>query len=243
VVGNDRGLKMNELILGKIKKLLALSLSDNPNEAALAAQKAVELMNTYGVIEADLDDNPFIEKKIETEYNRLPTWVTELWSQLGYASGCYVVYSHVKQWRGKKAYFRLAGRKADVEIMCYMAEFFEAEINKRIKIAKAFFKNSRKEFNSYKEGLAVGIAIQIKESQKTFFEHHKSEGRSLVPIDTKAVEAEEWFLALNGVNPKIVDNQQTGSYFFAGIRDAKDISINKGINGGSDFIALSHFGS
>lgn len=203
---------MNDVIRDRIKKLLALSLSDNPNEASLAAQKAVELMNTYGFSVDDLNDNPFIEKKIETKYNRLPNWVIDLWCQLGYASGCYVVYLNSNQ-SGRKAFFRVAGRKADVEIMCYMADFFEAQINNRIKIAKAFFKNSRKEFNSYKEGLAIGIACRIKESQNTFFGHHKSDGRALVPIDTKVSDSKEWYLSLSGENPRVVDRCHTGSSF------------------------------
>lgn len=41
-------------IIDKIKKLLALSKSDNPNEAWLALEKARQLMNEYGVSETDL---------------------------------------------------------------------------------------------------------------------------------------------------------------------------------------------
>ena len=43
-----------EKILEKLKKLLALSKSDNPHEAALALQRAQKLMLAYNITQADL---------------------------------------------------------------------------------------------------------------------------------------------------------------------------------------------
>jgi len=44
----------NEKILDKLKKLLALSKSDNPHEAALALQRARKLMDTFGITAEDI---------------------------------------------------------------------------------------------------------------------------------------------------------------------------------------------
>ncbi len=44
----------NEKILDKLKKLLALSKSDNPHEAAVALQRAQKLMSAYGITQHDI---------------------------------------------------------------------------------------------------------------------------------------------------------------------------------------------
>jgi hypothetical protein len=44
----------NEKILDKLKKLLSLSKSDNPHEAALALQRARKLMDTFGITADDI---------------------------------------------------------------------------------------------------------------------------------------------------------------------------------------------
>mgnify|MGYP003596235719 CR=1 FL=1 len=43
-----------EKILEKLKKLLALSKSDNPHEAALALQRVQKLMQAYNITQTDL---------------------------------------------------------------------------------------------------------------------------------------------------------------------------------------------
>jgi hypothetical protein len=43
-----------EKILEKLKKLLALSKSDNPHEASLALQRVQKLMQTYGITRDDI---------------------------------------------------------------------------------------------------------------------------------------------------------------------------------------------
>ena len=53
-------------ILERIKKLLKLSESSNPHEAALAAQRASELMFKYNVNKAALDTT---EAREQVEYS------------------------------------------------------------------------------------------------------------------------------------------------------------------------------
>lgn len=49
-------------ILDKLKKLLALSKSDNPHEAALALQRAQKLMGAYGISQSELELADFGEE-------------------------------------------------------------------------------------------------------------------------------------------------------------------------------------
>ena len=54
----------------KIKKLLELSLSDNKNEAAIAAKQAMALMNKHNLTEAEVYSQKMMVKTIETPYTR-----------------------------------------------------------------------------------------------------------------------------------------------------------------------------
>lgn len=49
-------------ILDKLKKLLALSKSDNPHEAALALQRPQKLMGAYGISQSELELADFGEE-------------------------------------------------------------------------------------------------------------------------------------------------------------------------------------
>ena len=55
----------SERVVERIRKLLALSASSNPNEAALAAEKAVELAQRYNLDLAQIDgvgSDPYVER-------------------------------------------------------------------------------------------------------------------------------------------------------------------------------------
>lgn len=229
-------------IIERIKKLLALSLSDNPHEAKLAAQKAVELMASYGISETDLDNNPFVSETFRSRhYYKLPVWVSTLWGQLGWASGCFVVYQHGAKCRGKKASVTVAGRKADVEIMRYMGEYFEDEIYKKSEEFKKQHKRLKPSvYNQYKQGLGIGISHLIKKSQDEFFKHHcETAGKSLVPIDVKHQEAQEYFEGFNKIARTIKRDTESPAVL-KGMIDASEIRINKGVTGSNNTLALEH---
>lgn len=226
-------------IIERIKKLMALSLSDNPHEAQLAAQKLVELMNKYDVSEKDLDNNPFVTEQFNSKkYYRLPNWVSELWAQLAYVSGCYVTWSDgYKIARGgRKSRISISGKKADVEIVIYIGELYENEIFKKVEDFKKQFESPRllvAEFNKYKIGLAHGICMRILKSQKEFFAHHKDDvGMALVPVDIRSKEAKS-FAEIGGmeaVTKKAKDITSDPAYKI-GVRDANQVTINKGLSG------------
>lgn len=227
-------------IIERIKKLMALSLSDNPHEAQLASERLVELMNKYGVTDKDLDNNPFITETFESKkYFRLPKWASELWGNLGYVSGCYVTWSdgYGNQFigGGRKAKINISGKKTDVEIVRYIGELYEHEIFKKVEEFKKQFKSCRTltaELNKYKIGLAHGICLRIRKSQKEFFDHHKDDASmALVPVDVRSKEAKA-FAELDGkkaVTKGGKDITKDPAYKI-GIHDANSVAINKGLN-------------
>lgn len=237
-------------IIERIKKLMALSLSDNPHEAKLASDRLVELMNKHGVTDSDLENNPFITETFESKKHfRLPNWVSELWGQLAYVSGCYVTWSNGYGNRylggGRKAKINISGKKTDVEIVRYIGELYEHEIFKKVEEFKKQFISCRTltaELNKYKIGLAHGICLRIRQSQKEFFDHHKDDvSMALVPVDVRSKEAKA-FAELDGmpaVSKAGKDITKDPAYKI-GIHDAHSITVNKGVSATKNTLALEH---
>jgi hypothetical protein len=104
-------------LLGKIKKLLALSESPNENEAYAAAQKVQSLMSAHGVEQADLKsvevgselDEPLVNEVIESMGQRVTGWKFSLLRAICRANYC-------KCLGGGQYGIRALGRRTHVEI-------------------------------------------------------------------------------------------------------------------------------
>lgn len=225
---------MTEEIKEKIRKLLALSMSDNPHEAALAAERAVELMNRHGINEGDLDKDPFITQEFQTGYKNAPTWYLTLWSLLMSVSGCTSAYRSHSVWVNEAMV--VAGRKRDVENAIYMGQFFTREIAKKIK-GKRF--KTRALANDYKKGLAIAIAVKVAKAQKSFFSS-QPQGSGLVPVDVREREANEFLEQHYSMKDSTRNFKARKSEAFrAGVRDAEDLNLSHGVSDrGRETLAL-----
>ena len=96
---------MNDIdkIKAKIKKLLALSRSPNPNEAASALKMAQELMAEYNVGQADVSNIDIGEDTAKTATQNTPhVYETALIVRIGKAFGCTVIHHRkydLKVWK------------------------------------------------------------------------------------------------------------------------------------------------
>ena len=83
--------ELDPKILGKIKKCLALSASDNPNEAATAMRQAHALMEKHGVTAEGIIMGDIGEAKIKSRTmarNKPEQWEAYLAATVGKAFGC-----------------------------------------------------------------------------------------------------------------------------------------------------------
>lgn len=86
-------------ILDKIKKCLALSSSDNPNEAAAALERAQELMAKYGVSAEQLahkvTDDQVTEGRVRScaSATRCKDWELKLFRAIAKAFGCDMMFA------------------------------------------------------------------------------------------------------------------------------------------------------
>jgi len=83
---------MNDLLLAKIRKCLALAKSSNEHEAAAALAKARALMDEHGLSMDDIALSEIGEAKAKgTATQRPPLWETALCMTVRHAVGCKVV--------------------------------------------------------------------------------------------------------------------------------------------------------
>ncbi len=112
---------MNEIekIKAKIKKLLALSKSPNPNEAASALKMAQELMAEYKVDVTDVNNIDIADEAASTSYRKNPPlYENILMKKIKRAFGCLIVYSMGKD----KCAWRFIGLQHRVVIAAYIGQ-------------------------------------------------------------------------------------------------------------------------
>jgi hypothetical protein len=129
-------------IVDRIQKLLALSTSSNPHEAATAAAKAAKMMADYELEEADLrvESGEANSDPIETTFfdgvegRRTSTWKGAILLGLVKAFGCHgwYDYSIAGEYpnRVKITKFKVIGRKANVQTANYMYLYLVREITR-----------------------------------------------------------------------------------------------------------------
>jgi hypothetical protein len=112
-----------EHIKRRIKKLFALSISPNPNEAAAALEKAQELMREYSVhiSAAELANMQRVEVKAGSRGRKIPRYESVLMVIIARAFGCRSAYGTTDgEWWYKVHDF--IGPEHRVQIASYIAE-------------------------------------------------------------------------------------------------------------------------
>lgn len=122
-------------IAEKIKKLLALAANNaNPNEAALAMERAQDLMVKYAIEEDSLSSDPLrVKEAINTEalgmgFQRIPHWEIRLLNAISRAFFCRVWYRP-----GRDAF--ICGRTTDRMALKATFEYLRAECKRMADVA------------------------------------------------------------------------------------------------------------
>ncbi len=126
---------VDEAIIGKIQKLLALAgNNDNEHQAAAAAAKAQALMQEFDLSQADISVK--VDKRTAgvgkgesttlRQAGKPGGWKVALFRAVGETSDCWVRYSEGSKWYDATGY--LIGRTRDVEMAHYVFEFLAREL-------------------------------------------------------------------------------------------------------------------
>ena len=151
---------MDMKIVDKIQKLLALTESSNEHEAALAAEKAHELLAEHNLSMAQVESASKKEKLNEQVGHTSATsklgarWVRNLWLATARLYFCEYLYS-----RGNhKTYHTVIGSEANTTTACHMAEFFTQSV---VEMSKGSSSQS-----SFRTGCALRLVARLNEMRK-----------------------------------------------------------------------------
>lgn len=159
----DRG---KERALEKIKKCLALSESDNPNEAEAALRQARKLMEKYRLEMTDVESSRAqeFELKIGVATRRSAQWVRLLATVVASAMGCVCFFRHGTL--GQSLIF--IGGEGSGELAAYAYEVLarqlaQARKNYLIELPDYGKAYKRKMGTLYAEGWIRGIALKVEQ--------------------------------------------------------------------------------
>ena len=124
---------IDDKILGKIKKCLALSQSPEPAEAAAAMRQAQKLMEMHGVTQADLGraDLGEAEVKSKASVSRIKDWELALLNTIARAFGCQLLWTKSHSYcQDNWGRYVLIGLKAQVQLAQYTADVLQRKLIK-----------------------------------------------------------------------------------------------------------------
>ncbi len=154
-------------VISKITKLLALAASDNEHEAALAMQRATEMLYRYNVDLRETDARTGYDRKtINTGMKQIPTWRRMLCGLLRDYFFVQVIFSTMYDARLCVSFktVELLGRKANVPVASHCYHFLEQQLALHWQANRHRFKGGGKTArNSYYIGLLDGFAEKLAE--------------------------------------------------------------------------------
>lgn len=231
-------------IKDKIQKLLNMSMSDNEHEAATAMKRAMKLMNEHNLTTEEVRAQPMIEKVLEVDWIQPPTWVVDLMDAVANSSGSYVVWvdgtsAFKDKWTNetiipkRNAYFTFFGRERDVENSVYIASVLTKIVKEKIAVHRKKYTGSANIdpiMIGYRAGLILGVRKKLSDGQREFF-NAQTNGKELVPVESKVNEAKELYNKNNNVlSVSSKSNALMSGYMMQkGFEDGQEININKAV--------------
>ncbi len=226
---------MNDEILGKIKKLLALSKSDNEHESSQALGLVQKLMEIHNITDAMLSqhsegDNEDIRSWEDplhaSEGKNRSQWRAQLAMSLAKPNNC-EIYTEGPD-------IKIVGRASDVQTVRYLFSYCEKEIER---LSKQYAGNGKGWINNYKIGVVQAIQDKMQESRRVvreemIGEYGDSAKNAIVKLDNRGLETRRWYenwgkTHLKG--PKTFGQQQYhDDARNAGYKDGKKIDLGNG---------------
>ncbi len=238
-----------DAVMRRIQKLLAIAHDGrgNQNEAAAAASMAEKIMRKYQLEHSDVimaslkrgEDMDSVNSLASAKTNGTKVKVVPLWANIisVQVAALNEVRASIVRVDGE-AHLRFYGFKSDVQVSKWMFEYLISTV---LKLCKQFKEESphyrtfgRREVNSYRQGVAVGICHQIQEMLKeksAEIEAAGGTGKELVVCKKNAIDSHFG----EGASIKSIRSKVSGgSSFSNGVTDGKKVDINRrGIDGES----------
>lgn len=185
---------MDEKILEKVRKLLALGTSNNANESAAAVAMANRLMEQHQITEAmltpaDAPDEPVREWEDPLDTEGHSTWRGRLAIFLAKANRCHVI-------RDAKKNIRIIGRASDTNAVRYLHAYCTRETDR---LAAQYKGNGKTWLNNYRLGVVDAIGAKIDEESAALRREMRANAinpeameRGIVRVDERAIAVKQY---------------------------------------------------
>ncbi|NEP44274.1 MAG: DUF2786 domain-containing protein [Okeania sp. SIO2H7] len=232
---------VNNALLEKINKLLALANSPNENEAALAAEKATELLTKYNLSIADL--GPDEEETIRTEAvettSRYVTWKMLLLAGIATANGCRALRSK------NDGNMTLIGTQTNIAVAQSLYKYLTKAVER---LAKRHKGKGRAFLNAFRVGCSTRIRHRLEQRRKEMEEEGiagNSENNATPAIVVRSMfEKNDWaiqeYLNNEGFKVKTQRAEQISSElgYYYGYQAGDRVNLNQQQDSGSSIKKL-----
>ena len=241
---------MDNKIIDKIKKLLALSKSSNENEAILAYQRAQELLTKHNISLDDIQVDINIKEEVVWTGDKLEEWKFTLYSIIAHCNYCQLI---LRIFNNKNHIYTLIGKIHNIVIVKEMYRYLLNTIE-RVSKEKAGQLNEKYEktglmltdqaYESIKIGVVKGLSTRLLQQkaqmesggiQKTFEDDPIEETTAIVISKLYNEESEKINQYLNSKYENLkqmapaLDN--IPKFVAEGEQESKKIGLNKQIKG------------
>ncbi len=233
--------KIDERIIRKLKKLLALSASDNENEATLAMIKAEEIMRKHNLSTVDVamdGSGAYVQSKdIQGLTKRVQKWERALGISI---ANIFWGKAITIRFPGKGWKMTFVAGKTDLEIITDLYERLRRTIKR---MSGEYVRNNPDPFisprtlhNSYRIGMLITISERLQKlKENTQPSNTKNSygitGKELMVVKDKAVEqrVKQMFPDLKMVSTRF--SSVDAAAFEKGKIDGKTVNLNKSVHG------------
>jgi hypothetical protein len=178
---------INETVVSKIRKLLALAGSPNQHEAQLALTRAHEYMQKHNLSMLDVTAEKSDMVEIDCDSSmRSRLWIEEIHSAMAKLNYCFMYFhsDYENDFTGRVETvrtIRVVGRKDNAQTARVMAEWL---IGVCEQVCKTLLREDR---NGYRQGFAAGIKEQVQEIKRK-----ENEGNVTSALVVVSNEAEKY---------------------------------------------------
>jgi hypothetical protein len=223
-------------IIDRIKKLLALSESDNVNEAAAAAAAAQKLMSAHGIEQAAIDAasgavDEAVDSDILFEHGaRASTWKGIVAAALAHANGC-AVYNFGRYGDGQRQVATMiVGPKGAASTVRYMHAYLVAEVDRLARAqdpGNSGANLGRAWYASFRLGAAMTISQKIRGSHAEVMGAAAASGESkdAIVLIEKRKDAVARIMAEKRLSKARKATTSSSSGYAAGVVAGRGVSV------------------
>ncbi len=206
-----------ENILDRIKKLLVLGTSSNPNEAENAMAAAHALMQKHRISVAEIEmqtgikqENIIIDATPVFSAGRIPGWKSLLLHVISGHCGC---ASYKQRAFKHETTLRLVGRNSDIEMAKYMFAF---AMNELVRLSDRHCAGKGHRYaDSWLNGAVAGISNRLKREETNL--KNECATTAMVLVDSRKQESDAFMRSqMNITQAKQSNSKLLGNAFYHG---------------------------